>query len=76
MLYLVTVTVPGTPGHDPNNKKVGPCPVSGDACTDVTGKHHTFLVNTTLDRESVREAYEFKWGHVTRIETARVEYLS
>lgn len=76
MMYLVTVTVPGTVGHDPKNKVTGPCPVSGETCTDITGKHHTFLVESSLDRESVREAYEFKYGHVTRIEEARMEYLA
>lgn len=39
-LYVVTVKVPGTLGHDPHRKQTGPCPTS-DECTDRTGRHHS-----------------------------------
>lgn len=68
--YLVTVTVPGTPGHNPAKKIMGPCPINGEPCDDVTGKHHTFLVTSTKSLSQVHEWAEQKWGHCTRVESA------
>ncbi|QEQ93632.1 polynucleotide kinase [Streptomyces phage Zuko] len=68
--YLVTVTVPGTPGHNPNKKIMGPCPINGEPCDDVTGKHHTFLVVSGKSLSQVHEWAEEKWGHCTRVESA------
>jgi hypothetical protein len=67
MLYVVTVKVEGTPGHDPLNKVTGPCPVSGKPCDDATGKHHSFLVDVGLTVEQVRDVYA-EIFHVTRVE--------
>lgn len=66
-LYLVTVKVPKSPGHDPRNKVTGTCPVTEEECTDVTGEHHTLIVHAP----TVQDADDFsraRYGHVTRIE--------
>lgn len=67
--YLVTVTVPGTPSHNPHNKITGPCPVNGEPCSDVTGKHHTILVRSVKGVDGVRDECAEKYGHVTRVES-------
>jgi len=64
---IVTVKLDKNPEHDPHNKKVGVCPCSNEVCTDVTGQHHSFL----MEEESfaiMEEKAIKKWGHVTRIE--------
>jgi hypothetical protein len=68
-LFLVTVTVPGTVGHDPRNKVTGPCPLNGQYCTDQTGKHHSFLVHTSRSVEQVTSWAHEEYGHVTRVES-------
>lgn len=67
--YLVTVTVPGTLSHNPRKKVTGPCPVNGEPCSDVTGKHHTILVRSVRSVEGVRDECAEKYGHVTRVES-------
>jgi hypothetical protein len=75
-MFLVTVKLPKNPEHNPRDKKTGPCPVDGKPCTDVTGEHHTFLVDLDghtldgkdVDAEDVREIYQGLY-HVTRVET-------
>lgn len=76
MNFLVTVRLPKNPEHNPRDKKIGPCPVNGKPCTDVTGEHHTFLADLDghtlhgedVDAEGVREIYQGLY-HVTRVET-------
>jgi hypothetical protein len=67
--FLVTIKLPKNPEHNPREKKTGPCPVNGKPCTDVTGEHHTFLVETEteMSAEFVRGLYEPNY-HVTRVE--------
>jgi len=72
-LYLVTVTVIGTVGHDPKNKISGPCPVNGEPCSDRTGKHHTILVRSTDRIDVVAKKARERYGHVTRVECAPSE---
>jgi hypothetical protein len=67
-MYLVTMSLPGTPGHDPTNKITGPCEIAGQHCTDRTGKHHTFLVRSTRTIQEVRDHCREQYGHVTRVE--------
>ena len=68
MLYIVTVKLPKNKGHDPRNKKTGACPLDADAlCTDVTGEHHTILVDSPYSYKRVEEQLKEKY-HVTRIE--------
>lgn len=70
-IFLVTVKLPKNPEHNPRDKKTGPCPVNGKPCTDVTGEHHTFLMDygtEDLAIEAVRESFEVLY-HVTRVET-------
>ena len=69
LLYLVTVTVPGTEGHNPKRKVFGPCPVSGEPCSDITGKHHTILVRSSDGLDLVTKKAREKYGHVTRVES-------
>jgi hypothetical protein len=74
--FLVTVKIAKDPVHKPRDKKTGSCPVSGKPCTDVTGEHHTFLVDLdghtmngeAVGAEAVREMYQGTY-HVTRVET-------
>lgn len=65
--YAVTVKIPKNPEHDPRNKREGWCPVDGGFCSDVTGEHHTLLVeapNPSLARAALSQDIE----HITRIE--------
>lgn len=67
--FLVTVRLPKNPAHNPRDKKTGPCPVNGKPCTDVTGEHHSFLVDLDdMDAEGVHEIY-LGIHRVTRVET-------
>jgi hypothetical protein len=76
MIVLVTVKLPRDPKHDPHNKVAGLCPVSGFRCTDVTGEHHTVMVDVPLEGDtsaavSQAEAYvrsEEPGIHITRSE--------
>jgi hypothetical protein len=66
--FLVTIRLPKNPEHNPRDKKTGPCPVNGKPCTDVTGEHHTFLVDLEdFTVQDVREVYQGIY-HVTRVE--------
>jgi hypothetical protein len=69
MLYLVTVKLARNPAHNPRGKVTAYCPVGDEWCTDSTGEHHTFAVQTELSAEDVKMTYENQY-HVTRVETA------
>lgn len=60
--YAITFKLPRHAEHDPANKKTGQCAASPE-CTDVTGQHHTVVVETDRLQE-VLERFE----HVTRVE--------
>ena len=64
MLYIVTVKQPKNKDHNPHDKKTGSCGYS-DECTDVTGEHHSFVVDA-LNVDVIKE----RMGalHITRIE--------
>jgi len=66
--FIVTVKLAPRKGHDPQNKQTGECPVS-QHCTDVTGQHHSFLVDG-VSEETIRERLEAEPDpiHVTRVE--------
>jgi hypothetical protein len=67
MLYLVTVKLDRNPAHNPTNKITGWCPAQPDkVCTDVTGQHHTILVEGATLRD-VHVMYSNLY-HVTRVE--------
>jgi hypothetical protein len=72
--YIITVKYHKDKGHDPSNKKTGPCPVSS-MCTDVTGQYHSFVVRVKdLDALEVhKQALRDNGIHVTRVE--RVEMI-
>lgn len=67
-LYLITVKLPRNTSHDPHKKVTGPCPVTGELCTDVTGQHHTVLYHSDWDIHRVRAQAKKLYDHVTRIE--------
>jgi hypothetical protein len=55
-------------GHDPSNKKSGPCPVDqASFCTDTTCANHTVLMNVESLSDIFRRAKE-KNASVMRIE--------
>lgn len=62
--FLVTVKLPRKPEHDPFNKQTGECPVSGRFCSDITGQHHTVLIEAIGSREAAEQVGH----HITRIE--------
>lgn len=62
MQYIVTIKLPRNKEHDPQNKKTGQCIFSA-GCTDVTGEHHSTLV----DDEGLA-SIKASTMHVTRIE--------
>lgn len=67
-LWLVTVKLSRDPRHDPLNKQTGPCPVDdGSFCSDVTGQHHTVLVEASTSERAAGLLHPL---HVTRIEQA------
>jgi len=67
-LFIVTVRLPKSPGHDPQRKQYGECWAS-DVCTDATGEHHSFLATGTSAAGVLAE--QPPGLHVTRIEKAR-----
>ena len=71
MKFIVTVKLPKNKEHDPHNKKTGPCPVNGETCTDVTGEHHSFLVELEGGVAATRDYVTNGLGHkrITRIES-------
>lgn len=65
--YVITVCSEPDPMHDPRVKLTGQCPVSPE-CTDVTGRHHSYVV-VTDDPEAERAWWNAQPGiHVTRVE--------
>ena len=65
--FLVTVKLDKHGGHDPANKIEGVCPLSGGFCSDVTGRHHTMMVEAQ-DASIARLAFRIFGFHVTRVE--------
>jgi len=68
-IYIVTVKLwSKNLNHDPHNKQTGRCKFSF-LCTDVTGRHHCFLV-IAYDIREVKNLVKKSYGniHVTRIE--------
>jgi hypothetical protein len=78
-VYLVTVKCAKNPDHNPSDKKTGPCPFGGLACTDRTGEHHTFATVSVQAAAEVRDLWNErgKLGttdqrfRVTRVEEAK-----
>lgn len=66
MLYIITTKDPRNPGHNPHSKVTGGC-TRADMCTDSTGEHHSFLLETSVSPEEIKEALAPM--HVTRIES-------
>lgn len=65
--WIVTVrALRKHPDHDPKNKRTGRCEWS-EYCTDVTGEHHSFLMNGTEERIRERIGAMNEW-RLTRLE--------
>jgi hypothetical protein len=71
--FIVTIKLPNNPNHNPKKKQTRECECS-DFCTDATGAHHSFLVESE-SRESVEQFFAYnnvvagmRVGHITRIE--------
>ena len=69
-LWIITIKLEDNPKHDPQNKKHGKCPHNLEECTDITGRHHSFIYNgegrSILDvKAKLSSLY-----HVTRVEKA------
>lgn len=60
--YIVTVKLPQHPDHNPRDKKTDGC-VASRECTDATGAHHSFIVETDRLHEVLA-----RYAHVTRVE--------
>jgi hypothetical protein len=67
MRAIVTVKLERNPKHDPSHKKDGMCPVSGKYCTDITGQHHSFVVDGTSIPD-IQNRTLLRYKHITRIE--------
>lgn len=63
--FIVTIKKPKHADHDPKNKVTGICGFSRN-CTDVTGQHHSFLVEANSEQD-IRDTLTDV--HITRIES-------
>jgi len=68
MKAIVTVKIKQDVEHNPHRKLNGICPVSGLICTDITGEHHSIIVegDSLLDIRAKVNKKGYK--HITRIE--------
>lgn len=66
--YIVTVKLPKNPKHDPHNKVIGQCPTNVGICTDVTGEHHSILIDAPGVHMARELAIKRGYNHITRIE--------
>jgi hypothetical protein len=65
MLYIVTVRIKRNITHNSIHKKTGRCPLTGKACTDITGEHHSMVVEAKNIGHLRKKLKDF---HITRIE--------
>jgi hypothetical protein len=82
-LYIVTVSFDEREvlfKHNKNNKREGHCPF-GDFCSDFTGRHHSFVIETNLDineakiniKNHIKSCFDFRQKyHITRIERVKL----
>ena len=72
--YIVTIKLPHRSIHDPKHKKEGMCPLNVGYCSDMTGDHHSTIINTN-SIENARKMTKLTYGenvHITRIELVTV----
>ena len=67
MQAIVTIKLPKNPHHNPQQKKIGKCPANGKLCNDITGEHHSFLMEGENIGDIIKEVKK-KFSHVTRVE--------
>lgn len=70
MKFIVTVRLDRNKDHDPQNKRIGYCPISskGEVCTDVTGEHHSMLIEDIAPAHAAQKVRAMGYHHITRIE--------
>jgi hypothetical protein len=69
-LYIVTVKLAKNSDHNPLDKRTGECPLpSSVICTDVTGEHHSLLVEAASHDAAREVATRHGYFHVTRVES-------
>ena len=66
--WIVTVNLHRKMRHDPKHKQLGVCPIPGSQmrCTDITGEHHSFIVEANSITEAREKVNPSLW--ITRIE--------
>jgi hypothetical protein len=69
MKFIATVKLPKNPEHDPRNKKSGTCPAMLGYCTDITGEHHSFVIDAKSANDAGILLKDMGFNHVTRIES-------
>jgi hypothetical protein len=67
--FIVTYRLRPDPDRDPDYRIVGCCPLSDKTCTDVTGEHHSELVEAASFDEATSLARAFG-QRVVRVEEA------
>lgn len=75
MKAIVTVKFKKNPYHNPENKLEGICPV-GLKCTDVTGEHHSILIEGKNLDEIKEKGNDMSANHITRIEVIQGNELT
>jgi hypothetical protein len=69
-MYIVTIKLPRNPAHDPRAKRGGECLASA-LCTDVTGEHHSVLVDAVDIADALAQIERARpRTHITRVEYA------
>ena len=66
MKAIVTFRFKRNPKHNPKNKQRGICEL-GTLCTDVTGEHHSCIIDGENEEVIIAKA-KIKCNHITRIE--------
>lgn len=72
MMYVVTVRINRGVFHSSRDEVIGDCPLSGVACTDITGEYHSEVI----DASSTQEAWNVMLHLHPGIHIIRVEGLS
>jgi len=68
MKTIVTVKIKKDVEHNPHNKLSGRCPVNEMACTDITGEHHSMIIEGKTLPEIRNKVKKKGYNHITRIE--------
>ena len=71
MKAIVTVKIEESIYHNPHKKSIGICPVNRMVCTDITGAHHSMIIEgetlSKIREKTIKKGYK----HITRIEVIK-----